>query len=251
MADAAATIAEMQLELAALRRRTEALEDELERLGGESPAGRSSASTVSRRTLLRQAGSVVAAGAAGAIGAGFLAAGPALAGPTNLQLDRTDNQATGPTEVIVNGAAGQFGIAVIDHAASPLPDSACVVGHANGSFQVGVLGFAEPDHAFAVEGRASGANGVGVLGRADHGIAIEGQTSDGFGVYGVGGSGIGVIGSADTGRGGSFSGKAAAIRLSPTKASTHPSSGLRGDLIVDKSGRLWFCKGGTNWIHVA
>ena len=130
-----------------------------------------------------------------------------------------------------------------------LPNSASLVGHANGSYTAGVLGFQEADTGYGVEGRATGAHAVGVLGRAA--IGVEGQTTDGFGVYGVSTSGFGVIGNSDTGRGGNFMGKAAAIRLYPTKASTHPTHGSRGDLIVDKSGRLWFCKGGTNWTHVA
>ena len=27
--------------------------------------------------------------------------------------------------------------------------------------------------------------------------------------------------------------------------------GVRGDLYVDKSGRLWFCKGGSTWKQLA
>jgi hypothetical protein len=37
----------------------------------------------------------------------------------------------------------------------------------------------------------------------------------------------------------------------PSSRSTHPSSGALGDLFLDKSGRLWFCKGGTTWVKLA
>jgi hypothetical protein len=63
--------------------------------------------------------------------------------------------------------------------------------------------------------------------------------------------GIGVRGGASNGRGGLFSGSVAQVRLQPSSAATHPSSGQKGDLFVDTSGRLWFCKGGTTWKQVA
>ncbi len=52
-------------------------------------------------------------------------------------------------------------------------------------------------------------------------------------------------------RGGVFGGKAAQVRLQPSGAATHPTSGDAGDLFVDKSHRLWFCKGGTTWKQLA
>lgn len=61
-----------------------------------------------------------------------------------------------------------------------------------------------------------------------------------------------VVGVASTkGRGGSFKGGAAAVTLVPSSATTHPSSGTAGDLFVDSSKRLWFCKGGTTWKQIA
>jgi hypothetical protein len=50
--------------------------------------------------------------------------------------------------------------------------------------------------------------------------------------------------SAEPARGGVFAGTKAQIRLTPSKASTHPISGRRGDLFVDSAGRLWFCRSG-------
>jgi hypothetical protein len=61
----------------------------------------------------------------------------------------------------------------------------------------------------------------------------------------------GVLGISTNGRGGAFTGKAAQVQLLPSSATTHPSSGARGDLFVDNSGRLWFCKGSTTWKQLA
>ena len=53
------------------------------------------------------------------------------------------------------------------------------------------------------------------------------------------------------GRGAVLTGGAAAVTLSPSTATTHPSSGNAGDLFVDSTKRLWFCKGGTTWKQIA
>jgi hypothetical protein len=56
------------------------------------------------------------------------------------------------------------------------------------------------------------------------------------------------------GRGGVFSGPTAQVQLVPGPGATHPRTGGRGDLYVDNTGRLWFCKvGGNNatWHQIA
>jgi hypothetical protein len=58
---------------------------------------------------------------------------------------------------------------------------------------------------------------------------------------------VGVRGTSLAGRGGVFRGATAPLRLVASPSATHPASGQRGDLFVDASGRLWFCKGGTTW----
>jgi hypothetical protein len=63
--------------------------------------------------------------------------------------------------------------------------------------------------------------------------------------------GIGVYGESAAGRGASFGGKLAQLRLRPSAARTHPATGQRGDFFVDSSGRLWFCKGSTTWKQLA
>ncbi len=63
------------------------------------------------------------------------------------------------------------------------------------------------------------------------------------------GAGPGLQAQSATGRGALFSGKAAQIQLTPGTGASHPTNGEKGDLYVDASGRLWFCKQGG--IHVA
>ena len=48
--------------------------------------------------------------------------------------------------------------------------------------------------------------------------------------------------------------KFAQIKLTPGSQTTHPKAGQAGDLFVDKSARLWFCKVGgatATWKQIA
>lgn len=140
-------------------------------------------------------------------------------------------------------------------------DSTSYIGVIGGSSTwLGVYG--QSDTATGVSGGSS--SGVGVMGytHATDQAAIVGHSDDGStGVLGFSGSGLvpaalaktGVCGFAQEvgGRGGQFHGAAAQVRLLPSKATSHPSSGQRGDLFVDTSGRLWFCRGGTTWKQIA
>jgi hypothetical protein len=136
-----------------------------------------------------------------------------------------------------------------------------VFGEATGS-GIGVLGNSVSGR--AVVGIASAATGknVGVAGESfsTQGTGARGWAAGGStGVFGYSGSTLpssvpthtGVYGAAIGGRGGAFAGDHAQVRLIPSTASSHPKSGVRGDLFVDKSGRLWFCKGGTSWRLIA
>ncbi len=84
------------------------------------------------------------------------------------------------------------------------------------------------------------------------GPAVFGEgLAAGNGTSGVArGTGSGVYGQSDNGRGGRFKGKAAQIRLEPATTTTHPASGEAGDIYLDKSKRLWLCKGGTSWVKI-
>jgi hypothetical protein len=102
---------------------------------------------------------------------------------------------------------------------------------------------------------AGGGGGNGVLGLASNPSksGVRGDHLTGSGVTGQATSGVGVRGRGTQAgsRGGVFEGQAAALNLVASTRATHPSSGRRGDLLVDASGRLWFCKGGTTWKQLA
>jgi hypothetical protein len=74
-------------------------------------------------------------------------------------------------------------------------------------------------------------------------------------VYGsTEGQGAGVEGRSIGGRGGQFAGKRAQVRLIPSTVNTKPTAGKRGDLFVDSTGRLWYCKttsSPTGWVQLA
>ncbi|HEX5616602.1 MAG TPA: hypothetical protein VFZ83_15735 [Acidimicrobiia bacterium] len=84
--------------------------------------------------------------------------------------------------------------------------------------------------------------------------AISAQTAgSGYALYGStqgAGAGLGLNGGA-SGRGATVVSNVAHLRLVPSTRSTHPASGATGDLFVDKSRRLWFCKGGASWVQLA
>ena len=129
-----------------------------------------------------------------------------------------------------------------------------VSGHSASTAGHGVSGWATATSGatFGVTGQSDSPAGVGSLG-----LAAGGAT----GVMGYSGSypspdalpATGVYGLAalDGGRGGVFGGNAAQLRLLPSGAATHPGSGQAGDLFVDASHRLWFCKGGSTWKQIA
>lgn len=98
----------------------------------------------------------------------------------------------------------------------------------------------------------SGGSSEGIPAKARTGVygsCDEGHTAKG--VWGASLFGSGVYGQSRDGYGGVFNGGKAQLRLVPGPALSHPSSGQPGDLFVDKSHRLWFCKGGTTWVHLA
>jgi hypothetical protein len=110
-------------------------------------------------------------------------------------------------------------------------------------------------------------DGVAGVSNTKAGNGVRGVNSaGGHGVLGTGkgtkaavralnsSTGDGITATSAQGRGGSFRGKLAAIRLIRSKEPTHPTAGTIGDLFVDKPGRLWYCKrGGANarWVQLA
>jgi hypothetical protein len=75
-------------------------------------------------------------------------------------------------------------------------------------------------------------------------VAVDAYSTAGIGVRGrSNGSADGVEGMSASGVGGFFAGGAAALHLVPALTTGHPLSGLhlRGDLLMDRTGRLWVC----------
>ena len=124
---------------------------------------------------------------------------------------------------------------------------------ANDGISVHGLKYAHTGPAVKGENRHS-SNGYaaiyGLTNGTGPGVYGEG-TAQGNGTSGVArGTGSGVYGQSDKGRGGRFRGKKAQIRLEPATTTTHPASGDAGDIYLDKSKRLWLCKGGTSWVRL-
>ncbi|BEP16189.1 hypothetical protein acdb102_45000 [Acidothermaceae bacterium B102] len=90
--------------------------------------------------------------------------------------------------------------------------------------------YAQSHNRTNINGAITGVNeglGIGVWGEQRN------DTGSGIGVVGVGGK---------LGRGAQFTGGVAALRMVPTTAATHPTTGKVGDFSVDASARLWYCQ---------
>lgn len=203
---------------------------------------------LSRRRLMRTAGTAALAGAGLAVGRTLLRSSPANAQGSNAMLVDTINTGTAITSLTSSGGKASF------HAENT-GQGIALHGNAHGG-GISVLG----------EKDAAG-EGIAVMGSIDRPTsawpAVAGNTmgtgpavqgigySTGAGVLGEGAKGPGVVGSSLLGRGGVFSGGRAQLQLQPSAANSHPRSGRSGDLFVDKSHRLWFCKGGSTWMRLA
>jgi len=149
-------------------------------------------------------------------------------------------------EGLTNGAPGETW-GVYGHVVSP--DGAGVFGRAvnTPSGGMGVYGEADSPSGVGVRGLAwdgdtpSGKFGTGVLGSSGSHASIRPKPLPNTGVYGIGVNGRGLVGQGDK----------AQLKLVPSAATSHPSSGQAGDLFVDTSHRLWFCRGGTSWHQLA
>lgn len=107
--------------------------------------------------------------------------------------------------------------------------------------------------AIRAESRSVGVHGINSTGSGKSGAGVKGTsvTPGATGVVGEHpGDGIGVRGLSGLGRGGVFEGGAAQVRLLPSALPTHPPAGVKGDLFLDRSGRLWLCRGGTSWVQL-
>jgi hypothetical protein len=92
-------------------------------------------------------------------------------------------------------------------------------------------------------------NNIGIAGGSTNNYALQGASTNSTGVRASGANGL--FCTATSGRGGILQGVAAQLKLIPSSASTHPVSGQAGDMFVDSSNGLWFCKGGSTWVQLA
>ena len=101
--------------------------------------------------------------------------------------------------------------------------------------------------------RGFGPSGIGMVGEGDIGVEGEdasfawgvggyNQAENGYGIWGEANHsrGIGIAGSSVNGRGGWFNGRKAQIRLAPSTAVTHPTTGAAGDIFLDATRRVWW-----------
>jgi hypothetical protein len=102
---------------------------------------------------------------------------------------------------------------------------------------------ASPSH--ALYGRTIG------VGNAVLGLVVNSESPAAAVKASTTGSGPGLAASSANGVGGSFAGKAAQVQLVPSADWSHPASGDPGQLFVDRSKRLWFCRGGRDWHQIA
>jgi hypothetical protein len=220
-----------------LSRRVEELEADNTELRVLSVAGTTEGpeATLSRRKVLRKS--------AGMVGAGVgLAIAGSLAGP------RSSRAANGGPVVIGSANTGTTQTSLTSAAANATFRSdntgtgkGIQVIAATGNAITGQNSGNQPTASFAQTGTGR-AFQASVTNSSNTQEAIVGLTN---------GSGSAVVGSAtNNGRGGTFRGKKAQINLTPSADANHPTSGAAGDLFVDASNRLWFCKGGTNWAKV-
>jgi hypothetical protein len=136
---------------------------------------------------------------------------------------------------------------------------------------------------FGVSGTTYSPEGAGVNGFSDEGVGVKGHSKRNDGIvgssafqgksgvfgfntkptgaaFGVSGTtdspdGAGVLGFSDQGYGGNFRGGRAPLRLEPANTAGRPTTGdhQRGELFVDSTGELFYCKvGGTpgTWFKV-
>jgi hypothetical protein len=211
-----------------------------------------------------QAGTGVAASGATGVSASGTDIGVEASGPTAVEANGGDVgiAASGQTAVSAQGQ-GTSGVAVTAQAhssASTIEASNTGGGQAVTATAVGGLaavhavnsGVGAALHAEAKSGTQAAvrANNLGtgsaLSARAGGGQpAIQAFNSE---------KGTALSAASAKGRGALFTGSVAQIRLTPAARATHPTSGERGDLFVDKSGRLWFCKAGgshAKWVQIA
>ncbi|MGI8682409.1 MAG: hypothetical protein ACR2JO_09865 [Mycobacteriales bacterium] len=267
-------------ELRALRQEVAALRDDNSRLrvgaaarGTERGPGEAPGA-VSRRQLLVRAGAVAAGGLGLSAAGSLMAARPAAASTGTMQYGTQNDAGADLTNLVSSsnawtllaqntgtgpgvygdgtGGPGLFGESIDSNAVmgriqkSSNPFNA-LYGTTVGSGS-GVFG--ESNSTSLSTGTGNGVLGI-ARGKGNSVYGYKPAGTPGDAVVGFAASGRGVFGLSTSGRGLVGQGKPAQLQLVASPALAHPTNGLRGDFFVDKSGRLWFCKGGTSWKQLA
>ena len=205
------------------------------------------ASPVTRRTALRAAGAAGLAGAAtiaGALPAQAVTPHPfqleaANTAAVSTRLDITTEAGTPGVEIRTTTARdtlrvhSEHGNAI--YASCNHTDTSRAAVSAYGTY-LGVYAQINGTNAPAVMGQGVGVGSRGVFG--------WGTGTNGIGVHGVATDGVGAV----------FEGSKANMSLRPMPGATHPAAGATGDLYVDQTGRLWFCRAAGNpatWTQIA
>lgn len=237
----------MTIDLDRLSEHVQALEQRLQRLETENadlraqvtaPAAAPAVEPLSRRLVLKKSAGVVGAGVG-------LALAGSLLGPRGARAAAGDPMLVGKS----NTAGGQATLLGSTHGAFTLR----VTNTATGAGSDDALE-AMSDHGRAIWARSSDTVRPSIQGQKDvAGAAVVGLISLSTGTSNAldgttHGSGAGVFGNSAKGRGGVFAGLAAQVRLRPSSMSTHPASGMAGDLFVDSAKRLWLCTTGDEGV---
>ncbi len=201
--------------------------------------------------------------------------GPGVQGLVNNSLSTAAavDAATNGSGPAVSGLTSGTANAVVGTISNPSSSAYAVYGQTNGTGPAIIGQIANTSSSAAAMGGVTNGTGPGFGGlNIGSGPAISGQnwgTGPGIlaGVVGAtnnqpaisaatAGTGVALQATATgTGsRGGVFAGVAAQAQFKPGSGSTHPTSGQAGDLYVDSSARLWFCKVGgptATWTQLA
>jgi hypothetical protein len=215
---------------------------------------------IPRSGLLKGAAAAVAAlfGAGMAGGIGARRADAAVTAASNFAAYGTDTTFTGSSSVGFDASDSRAGfstgvqgtgdtagvVGVVGKLGSPTL-AAGILGLGMSGKLLGGIPYKAGTGVFALAGKGSvgvdayGSGGIGVHGttRSDSNAGILGQNNA---------AGPGIHGLSKSGRGGVFEGKLAAVHLTPSSLPSHPRGGQPGDLMVDASHRLWFCRRGGN-----
>jgi len=218
-----------------------------------------------RRDVLR-IGSVAAA-----IGAGTVLRRPQTAGATTGAMQFGQQNDAGNASTLLRSANATDTLDLVNSSGGPAMQlrsggtgliaeggDAGVLGKTIGD-GAGLLGRADLGTGPAVRGEvATQAATAAAIEAAQNGTGsavnahVDNAASAGTAVHArTNGIGTGITASSAHGIGGKFSGPVAPIQLVPSNAGSHPTKGSAGQLFVDHSNRLWFCKGGTNWRQLA